>query len=168
MSLRIASLRRLRPLSSRSLAPTTSARFYATPSPSAPRPSRNSPAPAGLEGLFGSPKPSTSAGGSTVAPKPAGSEPPSGPSTPKTPNVDLPKPTRPPSQEENDAAEEADDADRKKKKLSDSLGGSAGKRVGFGGGGGGGGGGSGGGSGGPGGDPGFRLNTNTLILGVAA
>lgn len=154
MSLRIASLRRISPIS-RSL---PSVRFYA-----APKSSRSPRTPKGLGSILSSS--STQPAGTTVAPKPSGSEPPSGPSTPKTPDVDLPSPTRPPSQQNEPAAEEEGDVEVKQKKLSESMGGNAGKKAGFGGGGGGGGGGSGGPGGGPGGDPGFKLNMNTLFLG---
>ena len=148
MSLRLASLRRL----ARPPASLSPLRYYATPT-QPPRPSRNSPTPAGLEGLFGTTKPA----GQTVAPKPAGSEPPSGPSTPKTPDVQLGDQPKPPSQSEQPIE---DDGEVRRHKLSDTMRGSAGKKSGTGGGGG-----SGpGGAGGPGGLGG--MTPNQLLLAV--
>ncbi|EIW70170.1 AFG3 family protein [Tremella mesenterica] len=70
------------PRTSRSFRPLLLSRSYATPSQS-PRPSRNPPPPPGLESIFGGSKE-----GTTVAPKSPGLEPPSGPSEPKTPDVE--------------------------------------------------------------------------------
>ena len=153
MSLRLVALRRLaaRP-STTSLTRLSAIRSYATPS-QPPRPSNNTPPPPGLEGLFGSP---SGKKGSTVAPKPAGSESPSGPSQPKRPDVELPGEERHGTPAEEEASEGP-----QRKKLSE-LSGKAGIKVGTGGGGGGPGGS--GGSGGPGGGGFQNLSPNQLLL----
>lgn len=138
MSLRMRSLRSLRPISL-PLRPII-LRSYATPS-QPPRPSKNSPAPAGIEGLFGSDR----KGGTTSAPSPPNVEP-QGPSEPKVPDVDLPG---------------LGEGAKEEKGERPKLGGLAGKKVGTGGGGGGG---SGGGAGGPGGMGG--MTPNQLLLAV--
>ncbi|XAO22796.1 hypothetical protein I312_101570 [Cryptococcus bacillisporus CA1280] len=150
MSLRAISLRRLprynavaRPLFSR---------LYATPG--SPKPSQNPPPPPGLESVFGG---SPGKPGTTVAPKPPGVGPPSGPSLPKKPDVGLPglegEENRPEDQKEPD--------EPRRPKLSEQLSGKAGKKVTTGGGGGGG-----GGAGGPGGQPGGfgGMTPNQLLL----
>jgi AFG3 family protein len=136
---------------------TLASRLYATPS-NPPKPQGNTPHPAGLEGLFGG------TGGSTVAPKPAGSEPPAGPSQPKIPNVDLPGGQTGPDKPSKEAKEQSDENVRRPK-LSDFVGG-AGKKAAMGGGGGPSGGGGGPGSGGPGGP--FGLTGNQILLATIA
>ncbi|WVQ69779.1 uncharacterized protein L199_007999 [Kwoniella botswanensis] len=159
MSIRAISLRRLPRQSSSSILRPLLSRFYATPQ--SPKPSRNPPPPAGLEGLFGG------RGGTTVAPKPPGSEPPSGPSGPKKPDVGLPGLGGEEQQRPEDQREPPKDEEPKRQKLSEQLGGKAGKKVGLGGNGGSGGsGGSGGPSGGPNGMPGGfgGMTPNQLLL----
>lgn len=153
MSLRALSLRRLPRYSA--LARPFFSRTYATPG--SPKPSRNPPPPPGLESVFGG---SAGKQGTTVAPKPPGVGPPSGPSLPKKPDVGLPglegEENRPEDQKEQD--------EPRRPKLSEQLSGKAGKRVTTGGGGGSGG--SGGGAGGPGGQPGGfgGMTPNQLLL----
>ncbi|WWD16177.1 hypothetical protein CI109_100602 [Kwoniella shandongensis] len=158
MSLRAISLRRLPRYSQTLSRPLIATRSYATPSQS-PKPSRNPPPPSGLESLFGG----SGKQGTTVAPKPAGVEPPAGPSLPKKPDVGLPglegEENRPEDQNE------PKDEGMSRKKLSE-FGGRAGKKVGTGGSGGGNGG-NGGGAGGPGGLPGGGfggMTPNQLLL----
>lgn len=154
MSLRLASLRQLRPASIpfRPIA----LRAYATPS-QPPRPSQNAPTPKGLESVFGG---SGGKRGTTVAPKPPGSEPPAGPSLPKRPDVELPGGERGERGERAKEEHEEEDGERSQ------LGGKAGKKVATGGGGGGGS----GGSGGPGGMPGGfgGMTPNQLLLAVVS
>ncbi|RSH93869.1 AAA ATPase afg3 [Saitozyma podzolica] len=154
MSLRLASLRQLRPASI-SFRPIA-LRAYATPS-QPPRPSQNAPTPKGLESVFGG---SGGKRGTTVAPKPPGSEPPAGPSLPKRPDVELPGGERGERGERGKEEHEEEDAERSQ------LGGKAGKKVATGGGGGGGS----GGSGGPGGMPGGfgGMTPNQLLLAVVS
>jgi AFG3 family protein len=145
MSFRLSSIRRLAQSSS-SFRPAIGARLYATPS-SAPRPSRNSPTPEGLESLFGGTK-KASKKGKVVAPRPPGIDPPSGPSLPKKPDVGLPGQDGK-GKEGEDAKEEEEEEESipKRSKLSEKISGNAGHKVGTGGGGGSGGGGGPGGAG---------------------
>ena len=129
MAYRLAALRRL-PISRQSRVTPALLRSYATPT-QPPKPPRNKPPPKGLEGLFGNPKP---ASGTPVAPKPAGVEPPAGPSLPKRPETELPGGF----EEGKEEPSTEEDAETKRAKLSDKLGGNAGRKVGTGGGGGGG------------------------------
>ncbi|KAI9637994.1 putative ATPase [Dioszegia hungarica] len=142
MSLRIRALRSFRhsaPSSTPIARPLLHLRSYATPS-QPPKPYKNSPQPAGLEGLFGG---ADRKEGSTSAPTPPTVEP-QGPSTPKVPET------------EGGASAPAEPRSP--------LSGLAGKKVGTGGGGGGGG--SGGGAGGPGGMGG--MTPNQLLLAVVS
>jgi len=152
MSLRLASLRHLARASSRSYRPLSAVHLYATLS-DAPKPSQNTPPPAGLESLFGGNGKSTRG---AVAPQPAGAEPSGGPSLPKKPDVGLPglEGDGKDGKESQAAEEEA----ARRPKLSDFKG-NAGKKAAMGGGGGGSGGGGPGGSGGFGG-----MTPNQLLL----
>lgn len=153
-------------------------RSYASSSNS-PRPSRNAPTPAGLEGLFGGGGGSSASRRGIATPKPPGSEGLSGPSAPKTPDVQLPEGQTGPEAEQlgNDREGESPEekVEKRNEKVKQKLGeGSKGNRL-AGGGGGGGGGGSGGsgkgGAGGPGGagngGPG-GMSQNQLILAAVA
>lgn len=141
-------------------------RAYAS-RPSLPRPSRNTPTPAGLESVFGGkagPK------GTTSGDKPnLGS--PSEPHKPDSPDVPSPsgphgKPSRPEAlgpeeQKGEDGEEDGKSWAERRPRLSDEFEKGGKKRVATGGGGGGGG----GGSGGPGGPGGFGgLTPNQLLL----
>jgi AFG3 family protein len=157
MSFRLA-LRALPARSTRSLRPIQSlsqfSRSYATPV----KPPSNPPPPAGLEGLFGG---SDKKGGTTVAPKVPGSEPPSGPSQPKTPDVKLPggeEGLEKPGEE----AEEKSFKERRPKLSEQMMGGLTGKKAATGGGGGPGGG------GGAGGPNQWGMTPNQLLLAVLA
>jgi AFG3 family protein len=150
MASRFPALRRLSlaPTYARTL-PIAAVRRYAAPT-QPPKPSGGNPnpsPPAGLESLFG---PGSPQEGTTVAPKPAGTGPPSEPSQPKKPDVGLPG--------LEGEAEDKPFKERRNPKLSE-----AGKRVGTGGGGGGGGS---GGSGGPGGQIPGGMTPNQLLLAV--
>lgn len=174
MSLRAAAIRSLPQYRQHALRPVLPLlkRAYATPSNNntTPRPSRNAPTPAGLEGLFG--------GRSGIAtPKPPGAEGVSGPSAPKTPDVQLPEGQTGPEAEqlgkeaEGETSEEK--VEKRKEKIQQKLGeGSKGNRLAGGGGGGGGSGkGGNGGAGGPGGagngGPG-GMSQNQLVLAAVA
>ena len=100
------------------------------------KPPSNPPPPAGLEGLFGG---SDKKGGTTVAPKVPGSEPPSGPSQPKVPDVKLPGGEE--GLEKPEEAEEKSSKERRPKLSEQMMGGLTGKKAATGGGGGPGGGG---------------------------
>jgi AFG3 family protein len=157
MSLRLA-LRALPARSARSLRPLPSlsqfSRSYATPV----KPPSNPPPPAGLEGLFGG---SDKKGGTTVAPKVPGSEPPAGPSQPKTPDVKLPDGEEGAEKPGEDVGEKP--LKERRAKLSEQMmSGLTGKKTATGGGG--------GGDGGPGGGgPNqWGLTPNQLLLAVLA
>ncbi|WVR05418.1 hypothetical protein IAU60_002433 [Kwoniella sp. DSM 27419] len=155
MSLRAISLRRLPRQTSSTVVRPLLSRSYATPTPQSPKPSRNPPPPSGLESVFGG----NSGSGTPVAPKPAGIDPPAGPSQPKKPDVGLPGLGDEGPVPEDQKEVKADESPRRSK-LSE-LEGKGGKRVGTGGGGSGKGD-SGGPAGGPGGFGG--MTPNQLLL----
>lgn len=163
MSFRLA-LRTLPARSTRSLRPITSlsqyTRSYAAPAGPSSKPPSNPPPPAGLESLFGG---ENRKGGTTVAPKVPGSEPPAGPSGPKTPDVKLPGGEEGVENPAKQDPEEKEWKERRPKLSEQMMGGFAGKKAGTGGGGGGS-----GGSGGPGGPNNWGLTPNQLMLAVFA